>query len=473
MFRFFKDFIIYGIASVIAKIIGVFLMPVYTSILSQEDYGAMAMIIACKGIIDLVSNLNIHSGIARDYYETYIDRQKLVSTGLFSILFFSFCVLFIMFASRKYWINEVLAISNYSDAFTIMLFTIPAGSLLSYFSILTRFKQKPLLFSIGSLLQLLIQIIISIYGVVILRLGIVSVFIGVLSGELFGILYFALINRQYIKLTFSVEYLKRVLIFALPTLPAILAGWVDSSLGQIFIGKYVSMEKLGIYSVALQLASVFTLVYVALQNVWSPYLYENYKKANFNSEVTSLYILLVFFIISISITLSLLSKEIILLLSNENYLEATKYLSLLCIPMGIYLLLPIVSSGVSLSRDTKYIGFSYVVGSIINVLLLIMILPFWGIMIVPIALGISRIVNYLILYKVVQFKGLLELPNKYILYFIILSVLCFGLVYIDLNFVCRMSCVFVINGGIAIYLNKQMHVFVLIKSKLKRDKCEG
>lgn len=295
MFRFFKDFIIYGIASVIAKIIGVFLMPVYTSILSQEDYGAMAMIIACKGIIDLVSNLNIHSGIARDYYETYIDRQKLVSTGLFSILFFSFCVLFIMFASRKYWINEVLAISNYSDAFTIMLFTIPAGSLLSYFSILTRFKQKPLLFSIGSLLQLLIQIIISIYGVVILRLGIVSVFIGVLSGELFGILYFALINRQYIKLTFSVEYLKRVLIFALPTLPAILAGWVDSSLGQIFIGKYVSMEKLGIYSVALQLASVFTLVYVALQNVWSPYLYENYKKANFNSEVTSLYMLLFFF----------------------------------------------------------------------------------------------------------------------------------------------------------------------------------
>ena len=86
MFRFFKDFIIYGIASVIAKIIGVFLMPVYTSILSQEDYGAMAMIIACKGIIDLVSNLNIHSGIARDYYETYIDRQKLVSTGLENVI---------------------------------------------------------------------------------------------------------------------------------------------------------------------------------------------------------------------------------------------------------------------------------------------------------------------------------------------------------------------------------------------------
>ena len=71
--------------------------------------------------------------------------------------------------------------------------------------------------------------------------------------------------------------------------------------------------------------------------------------------------------------------------------------------------------------SSKYIGFSYVVGSIINVLLLIMILPFWGIMIVPIALGISRIVNYLILYRVVQSKGLLELPNKYILYFIVYS----------------------------------------------------
>ena len=39
--------------------------------------------------IDLFSNLNIHSGIARDYYEEGINRKKLVSTGIYSILSFS------------------------------------------------------------------------------------------------------------------------------------------------------------------------------------------------------------------------------------------------------------------------------------------------------------------------------------------------------------------------------------------------
>ena len=69
MWRFFKDFMTYGVVSILGKLAAVFLMPIYTSILTKEEYGAMALITSCKGIIDLISNLNIHSGIARDYYE--------------------------------------------------------------------------------------------------------------------------------------------------------------------------------------------------------------------------------------------------------------------------------------------------------------------------------------------------------------------------------------------------------------------
>src|SRR5690554_2239323 len=102
MLKFLKQFFIYGFASILGKIAAVFLLPFYTNILSQEEYGAMAMITAAKGIIDLFSNLNIHSGIARDYYEDNINRTKLVSTGFFSILFFSIIVFFILFVSREF-----------------------------------------------------------------------------------------------------------------------------------------------------------------------------------------------------------------------------------------------------------------------------------------------------------------------------------------------------------------------------------
>ena len=179
MWRFIKDFFIYGFASVLGKIAAIFLMPIYTNILTKEEYGAMALITACKGIIDLISNLNIHSGIARDYYEPDINRKKLVSTGIWSILGISCTVLVVLLLTRGFWLTSVLGLETiYMLPFVVMLVSIPAGSSLSYFAIMTRFERKSVKYSIGTILQLIVQIGISIYGVVVLRTGIVSIFIG-------------------------------------------------------------------------------------------------------------------------------------------------------------------------------------------------------------------------------------------------------------------------------------------------------
>ena len=135
MIKFLKDFLLYGLASMLSKIIAIFLIPLYTGILSKEEYGVMALILACKGIIDLISNLNIHSGVARDYYEDGINKQKLISTGFWSILLWSFMILSIIYVSRDFWVNNILEISAYKSVFLIMIMTIPSGSLLSYFMI--------------------------------------------------------------------------------------------------------------------------------------------------------------------------------------------------------------------------------------------------------------------------------------------------------------------------------------------------
>ena len=165
MFRFFKDFFIYGMASLLGKIAAIFLMPLYTNILTKEEYGAMALITSVQGLIGLVSNLNIHSGIARDYYEEGIDRKKLVSTGFLSILSLSLSIMAIGLMTRHFWGMQVLGLDEkFIPAFTVLLLNVPAGSLMSYFAILTRFKKKPVSFAVGSVIQLIIQLTISIVG---------------------------------------------------------------------------------------------------------------------------------------------------------------------------------------------------------------------------------------------------------------------------------------------------------------------
>lgn len=469
MFRFFKDFFIYGFASVLSKIIAVFLMPVYTSVLTKEEYGAMALIVSCKGVIDLVSNLNIHSGIARDYYEKDINRGRLVSTGFFSILTLSVFILCILVLTRNFWTESILELSQrYDSAFLLMLFSIPAGSVLSYFSILTRFKKKPILYTIGSLVQILVQTSISVIGVVVLKYGIVSVFTGVLIAELFGIIYFAFINREYIEFSFEWKYLKRALLYAIPTLPAILAGWIDSSIGQIFINKYVSTADLGVYSISLQFASVFTLISIGLNNTWGPFLYENYTKEGFKKQVNDLFTIIVLGLTIVSVTISLLSKELVLLLSNPSYINAAEYIVLLCIPMAVYLLFPIVSSGISISRDTKYIGIAYVAGSLINILFLLLLIPKMGIIIVPISLALSRIVSYIIQYIVTKRKGILVLPSKYIVFLIAMCIAMYFVVTYDISLTYRIILTIVIDGLIAWYVTKKYNLKSFINNFIKK-----
>ena len=63
MKRFFRDFLIYGVAGILGKIAAVLLMPVYTGILTQEEYGAMALILLCYGVISLFASLNADADI--------------------------------------------------------------------------------------------------------------------------------------------------------------------------------------------------------------------------------------------------------------------------------------------------------------------------------------------------------------------------------------------------------------------------
>ncbi len=459
MFRFFKDFFIYGVASVLGKIAAIFLMPVYTSVLTKEEYGAMALITSVKGIIDLVSNLNIHSGIARDYYEEGINRKKLVSTGFISILSLSLTVLLIGLLTSHFWSGQVLGLDErFWPAFTVMLFTIPAGSLMSYFAILTRYKKKATLYSVGTVLQLLLQISISVVGVVVLRAGIISIFIGVLVSEIAVIIYFAFLNREYITIHFDKNILHRALAFSIPTLPAIFAGWLDSAMGQILIGKYVSVEELGVYSVALQIASVFTLISVALNNVWSPFLYENYKKPDFNKSIRSLFSIIAILLIAVSLILSLFSREIVLLLSNENYINACQYIVLLCVPMSFYLMFPFASSGVQIMRDTKYIGISYMAGSFGNLVLLLILIRYIGVIAVPLCLAVSRVITYFILYRISEKKIGYKLPN-YLLSFIVLMVgIGYFLFYYELSLWLRISVVLTVVIGMTLYIVKAYNV---------------
>ena len=243
-------------------------------------------------------------------------------------------------------------------------------------------------------------------------------------------------------------------------------------MGQILIGKYISVEDLGVYSIALSIASVFTLISTAFQNVWSPYLYENYKKPNFNDSLRKLFSIILLSLIMVSLLLSLFSREIVLLLSNISYLDACQYLVLLCIPMSFYLMFPFASSGVSISRDTKYVGISYVAGSCMNLLLLFITIRSVGVLAVPLCLGVSRITIYIILYKVSEKKIGYTLPNFLFALLLVVVSLCYIAIKLDLSLIFRIILATTVSIVIVLFIDKRYNVKGVLAA-IKQSKSNG
>lgn len=466
MLKFFKQFVVYGLTGILSKVAAVFLIPVYTNILSKEEYGAMALIVSCKGIIDLFSNLCIHTGIFREFYEDNINRKRLISTGFFSIVSISSVVFFLLFLFRNFILTDVLSLPIvYDNAFILMLLSVPFGGLLSYFSLLTRCQKKSTTYSVVTLSQLVIQISITILFVVKLRIGISGVFFGVLAGEIFANLVLYLINKSFFTFAFSFAMFKRALMFSVPILPAILAGWVDSSLGQILISKYASLAELGDYSLALQISGVFMLIATSVRLIWNPYIFENYNKPNFQIGVIKLYKFFFFIIYLIAINVSLFSNDIVLLLSNKNYINAAAYFVLLCFPMGLHIMVPIVESGVLISKKTKYLGFFTIIASSINLISMLIFLPLYGIWTVPVCLGFSRFLKFILLNNFSTKSIKLHLPNKYVFIFILLIIGVIYIVSLKLTLYLRLLIALVLSI-IAVYLaNREFNIIGFIKNR--------
>ena len=233
-------------------------------------------------------------------------------------------------------------------------------------------------------------------------------------------------------------------------------------MGQIIIGNIVSVKDVGIYTVALQVSSVFLLINVAFSNVWYPYLYENIKKANFYDEIIRLFKLVVFILAILAVNVSLLSDEIILLLSNVNYSAAGRYLIILTIPMSLTILNWFSIMGPNISRNTKYISYATVLGSILNIALIIILLPVYGIVIVPIAFGLSRLVSYLLSSSYTKKEISISLPVKPVLLLIVSVIICFFLKLSNTNNLIIWTILLFFNVSMAIYFFKIHNVQNLI-----------
>lgn len=377
---FFKDSLLYTLANLFTRGIGFLLLPIYTRVISKEEYGLFDYLTTVGLILGVVVTLEITQAIYRfvpEYKNNTFKQSQLASTGFwFSLLMYIvLCVFCFVFASELALI--LLDDAAYSDLIVITSLLYLANAVLYNFTSLMRAQMLSKKVVLVSSLNAIFVASFSLTFVIYYSQGIQGLILGQLLGVLLSSLISYSIVKQWISFAFCFSALRNMLSFSAPLIFSSIGVVLTMFVDRVMLKGFLGAEQLAGYAVAIKIASIVTLLMVGFQSALTPLIYSNYKKTETPKEIAKLFH---FYLVAAFLSLLFLgvvSPWLINSVAGEHYSEAAVYVPpLICSALisSMYLFFP----GLILAKKTSVIAVINIFVGGLNVMLNYIFIPLYG-----------------------------------------------------------------------------------------------
>lgn len=144
----------------------------------------------------------------------------------------------------------------------------------------------------------------------------------------FGIIAFRNLIK-HIPFKLNLFHFKEVFYYGAPIVPAVIGGWAMSAIGRFIIAENMTLEYLGIYSLALKIGMIFLIFVEAFRLTWSPFVVKKYGESNATevfAKALNYYVFIGLFIVSL---IYVSSPLLIKILATDKYISALEIIPIL------------------------------------------------------------------------------------------------------------------------------------------------
>lgn len=380
MWDLVKSFFAFGLATSLEKLIAYFLLPLYTDVFSVTEYGYIDLIQVTIIIITTFSVLQFETSLQRYYYvyKGYV-KAVFISTVFNTILLCSVVTTAIALGTFGLYKNLLFGTYNADLPFQIACLQIPFSNIIMLLLLVARFEKRSLLFSLSVISKITLTVGLTYLFIVYYEWGIKGVFgAQLLSNILIAVLLWYK-NRDKVRMLFSQRIFYKMWKYAYPQIPARFGSVLSANLNRYLMIGYLSVAAIGIYSLALKIASVMQLVYTAFILAWTPFIFKQIKEANHRIVLGESLSLIACPVLFAVICISLFSQELVGLVSrSEEYQDSIHLVGGLALYFSFFIFKEIVDIGPRFKERTIYISVNYLFSLIINIILLLLLIRYWG-----------------------------------------------------------------------------------------------
>lgn len=359
----FSDTAAFTISNFASKILVFLLIPLYTSVLTTEEYGIADLITNTVNVVYPVLTLCIMEATLRFAFDSDVSKDDVLFNSLFVIVIGEAVVLlftpFVHFFSSEMY--------EYWAWFAIILFGFNLQQVTSQYA---KGIGKTKLFAVSGVIQTVVIIVVNIVGLLVLHLGLFAYLLAITLGYYVNSLFLIITVPIKIKKPhLNMGLMKNMLKFSIPTIPTIIAWWISTSADKYIIIAFLGIAASGVYSVAYKIPSILTLFTNIFTSAWTLSVIQGVDdegNAQFQSTVYNY-----FNIINVlaCACLILLSQFLARILFSNDFYTAWHYVPLLLAAYVFSGLAGFMASSFRAAKYTKGLFSSTVIGAITNIVL--------------------------------------------------------------------------------------------------------
>lgn len=399
-----SDSLIYGLGGAATKMVGLVLVPILTRAFQPEEYGVVETISATTMLLAVLFALGTDAAVGFYFFDASSekDRRVLVSTWVIFQLVLSsvVCALLLgMSAPLSIWLFRV---PDYQSALRLALVTLPFTLLLGIAMSILRLRfatRRYVLISVGVVAT---NAALSIFFVLVWQMNVTGVLLGnLLATALFALIALGLTYTNF-HLQFSTNYLRELLYYGMPLVPAALAGWMINFASRYFILYTMPLDNVGLFVVGTKVASLVLLVVSAFQTAWGPFALALAKEPDARQIFARTLTYYLIATTGLALALAIFAEEILRVFTRAEYVGAYPIVGLLAlsaIANGAYY---IVAIGVNLTKQTAFISVTTIIASLVNLGANFALIPPFGLLGAATATLIGTVASTALLYGISQ-----------------------------------------------------------------------
>ena len=386
-----KNTALFALGNFGSKIISFFLVPIYTNVLSTEEYGTVDLVMTIAIVLVPIITFNIAESVMRFCLDKDADQKKIIDVG---ILFACISVLLGILIIPVTFLFE--PIKQYGMFLALYCVTSGINQIFIYN---LRGLEKLLDYAIANILHTFFIAIFNILFLLAFHWGIKGYFWAYILSNFFTALY--AFGKGHVRLRLiqwnpaSKKLIADMVKYSIVLVPNSFMWWIMNSSDRIMVSSMISVSANGIYAISYKIPTLLSTFSNIFNQAWSYSAIKENDSDDIDDYSNAMYCNLVAVLSVITAGLLMIIKPFLWFYVEKSYYTAWKYTPYLFMGFLFLTLGTFLSTSYTVNKDSKGFLVSGMLGAIVNIILNYLLIPILGVYGAALATGTSYFSVYI------------------------------------------------------------------------------